>query len=57
MHSGGGNLLVNGKKGLDTLGMFGFTGLMMALDITNIFRYQFTLLAFPFLSSPPKFYL
>jgi hypothetical protein len=31
--------------------MFGITGLMMALDITNFFRYHFTLLAFPFLSS------
>jgi len=30
--------------------MFGITGLMMALDIMNIFRYQFTLFE-PFLFS------
>jgi hypothetical protein len=57
MHPGGGNLLVHRKNGLDTLGMFGITGLVMALDVTNFFRYEFTLLAFPFLSSPSKFYL
>ena len=52
MHSGGENLLVHGKRGLDTLGMFGITGLMMALDIMNFFRYKITLLQFtcPFLS-------
>jgi hypothetical protein len=44
MPSGGENLLVHGKRDLDTLGMFGITGLMMALDIMNFFRYQFTLL-------------
>jgi hypothetical protein len=39
MHSGGENLLVHGKRGLDTLGMFGITGLMMAWDIMNFFRF------------------
>jgi hypothetical protein len=48
MHSGGENLLVHGKRGLDTLAMFGITGLMMALDIMNIFRYQFTLFELSF---------
>ena len=52
MHSDGENLLVHGKRGLDTLGMFGITGLMMGLDIMSFFRYQFTLLQFIYFFFP-----
>jgi len=46
MPLGGENLLVHGKRDLDTAGMFGITGLMMALDTMNFFRCQFKLLPF-----------
>jgi hypothetical protein len=46
MPLGGENLLVHGKRDLDTSGVFGITGLMMALDTMNFFRCHFILLLF-----------